>query len=86
MNDAARKRLQRLRDALDDMSGAGEPFGFGLLRPQPKVVATAVTWEYLETFIVPQLCLPDQDVRSFACRSLARPLTGLELLHLVVGR
>ena len=53
MNDEARKRLQRLRDALDDMSGVWRPFGFGLLRSVPERVPTAKTWEYLEELICP---------------------------------
>jgi hypothetical protein len=54
MNEEARKRLQRLRDALDDMSGISRPFGFGQPRPEPKVVPTQETLEYLERLIYPQ--------------------------------
>lgn len=46
--DKHRKRLQRLRDKLEDMEGKWEPFGFGILRPSPAATVSLAMWELAE--------------------------------------
>lgn len=59
----SQQRLKRLRDALEDMVGVREPFGFGILRPSPAARVSSDTWKAAEEAVAPHFVHYDRHLR-----------------------